>query len=49
MTDFFDLPIRRIAANGIEIAARTEGSGPPMLLLHGIRRPTPSGTAYGRN
>lgn len=35
MTDFFDLPIRRIAANGIEIAARTEGSGPPMLLLHG--------------
>ncbi|MGE8628453.1 alpha/beta fold hydrolase [Achromobacter denitrificans] len=35
MTDFFDLPIRRIAANGIEIAARIEGSGPPMLLLHG--------------
>jgi len=35
MTDFFDLPIRRIAANGIEIAARIEGAGPPMLLLHG--------------
>jgi len=35
MTAFFDLPVRRIAANGIEIAARIDGSGPPLLLLHG--------------
>jgi haloacetate dehalogenase len=35
MTAFFDLPVRRIAANGIEIAARVDGAGPPLLLLHG--------------
>ncbi|WMD19436.1 alpha/beta hydrolase [Achromobacter seleniivolatilans] len=35
MTAFFDLPVRRIAANGIQIAARIDGSGPPLLLLHG--------------
>jgi haloacetate dehalogenase len=34
MTAFFDLPVRRIAANGIEIAARVDGAGPPLLLLH---------------
>jgi haloacetate dehalogenase len=31
----FDLPIRDIDANGIRIAARVEGAGPPLLLLHG--------------
>jgi haloacetate dehalogenase len=31
----FDLPMRIIEANGIDIAARIEGSGPPLLLLHG--------------
>ncbi|RAP60978.1 alpha/beta hydrolase [Achromobacter sp. HZ01] len=35
MTDFFDLPIRRIAVDGVRIAARIDGSGPPLLLLHG--------------
>ena len=35
MTAFFDLPVRRFAANGVEIAARIDGSGPPLLLLHG--------------
>ena len=35
MADFFDLPVRRYAVNGIRIAARCEGSGPPLLLLHG--------------
>ncbi len=35
MTAFFDLPVRRFKANGIEIAARVGGSGPPLLLLHG--------------
>ncbi|KAA5922516.1 alpha/beta hydrolase [Achromobacter xylosoxidans] len=35
MTAFFDLPVRRHEANGIHIAARVDGSGPPLLLLHG--------------
>ena len=35
MTAFFDLPVRRIPANGMDIAARIDGSGPPLLLLHG--------------
>lgn len=35
MTAFFDLPVRRIQTNGVEIAARIDGSGPPLLLLHG--------------
>ncbi|MGE8642320.1 MAG: alpha/beta fold hydrolase, partial [Achromobacter sp.] len=35
MTAFFDLPVRRIQGDGIEIAARIDGSGPPLLLLHG--------------
>ncbi|MDX3984952.1 MAG: alpha/beta hydrolase [Achromobacter sp.] len=35
MTAFFDLPVRRIQTNGVEIAARIDGAGPPLLLLHG--------------
>ncbi|ARP96939.1 alpha/beta fold hydrolase [Bordetella genomosp. 13] len=35
MTTLFDLPLQRIRANGIELAARIGGEGPPMLLLHG--------------
>lgn len=35
MTAFFDLPVRRIPGDGIDIAARIDGSGPPLLLLHG--------------
>ena len=35
MTAFFDLPVRRFRANGVEIAARIDGSGPPLLLMHG--------------
>ena len=35
MTAFFDLPVRRHEVNGIHIAARIDGQGPPLLLLHG--------------
>lgn len=35
MTAFFDLPVRRHEVNGIHIAARVDGAGPPLLLLHG--------------
>ncbi|TRM54305.1 alpha/beta hydrolase [Achromobacter sp. LC458] len=35
MTAFFDLPVRRIQTNGVDIAARIDGAGPPLLLLHG--------------
>jgi len=35
MTTLFDLPLQRLRANGIELATRTGGEGPPMLLLHG--------------
>lgn len=35
MTAFFDTPVQRIAANGIHLAARVAGEGPPLLLLHG--------------
>ncbi|VFR56957.1 Putative hydrolase or acyltransferase [plant metagenome] len=31
----FDLPVQRIHANGITLAARIAGDGPPLLLLHG--------------
>lgn len=31
----FDLPVQRITANGITLAARIAGDGPPLLLLHG--------------
>ena len=34
-SDFFDLPIRLHAVNGVRIAARVGGDGPPLLLLHG--------------
>jgi len=36
MTDtLFDLPLRTCAVNGVRIAARVQGDGPPLLLLHG--------------
>ncbi|HEY0295528.1 MAG TPA: alpha/beta fold hydrolase, partial [Bordetella sp.] len=35
MHNLFDLPLRRIEANGIRLAARIGGEGPPLLLLHG--------------
>jgi len=35
MQDLFDLPLRRYAGDGVEIAYRTAGEGPPLLLLHG--------------
>ncbi|GAB1577107.1 alpha/beta fold hydrolase [Bordetella petrii] len=36
MTDtLFDLPLRSFTVNGIRIAARVQGEGPPLLLLHG--------------
>lgn len=35
MTSLFDLPLQHINANGIRIAARVAGEGPPLLLLHG--------------
>lgn len=31
----FDLPIQTFQVNGIRIAARIQGEGPPLLLLHG--------------
>ena len=34
-SDFFDLPIRLHAVNGVHIATRVGGDGPPLLLLHG--------------
>ena len=36
MTDtLFDLPIQTFTVNGLRIAARVQGDGPPLLLLHG--------------
>ena len=36
MTDtLFDLPLQVFRVNGVDIAARVQGSGPPLLLLHG--------------
>ena len=36
MTDtLFDLPLQTFQVNGVRIAARVQGSGPPLLLLHG--------------
>jgi len=35
MTSLFDLPLQRLHANGIRLAARVGGEGPPLLLLHG--------------
>jgi haloacetate dehalogenase len=35
MKSLFDLPVQRIAANGIRIATVVDGAGPPLLLLHG--------------
>lgn len=36
MTDtLFDLPLQMFRVNGVDIAARVQGSGPPLLLLHG--------------
>jgi Predicted hydrolases or acyltransferases (alpha/beta hydrolase superfamily) len=35
MQDLFDLPLCRYAGDGVEIAYRTAGEGPPLLLLHG--------------
>lgn len=35
MTTLFDLPLQRLEANGIRLAARVGGEGPPLLLLHG--------------
>lgn len=29
-------PLERVAANGIKLAVRDEGSGPPVLLIHGF-------------
>lgn len=31
----FDLPLQTFVANGVRIAARIQGDGPPLLLLHG--------------
>jgi len=31
----FDLPLRTFEVNGVRIAARIQGEGPPLLLLHG--------------
>jgi len=36
LTDtLFDLPLQVFRVNGVDIAARVQGSGPPLLLLHG--------------
>ena len=47
-SDFFDLPIRLHAVNGVHIAARVGGDG-PLLLCTAIPRPAPSGIACGRH
>lgn len=31
----FDLPLRRVTIDGVDLALRTAGEGPPLLLLHG--------------
>lgn len=31
----FDLPVQHFKVNGVQIAARIQGEGPPLLLLHG--------------
>ncbi len=35
MTDLFQTPLQTLKVNGVRIAARVQGSGPPLLLLHG--------------
>lgn len=35
MNRLFELPLRQVQVNGVQIAARVAGDGPPLLLLHG--------------